>query len=269
MEDELDPRFDVTTAHFGGGGHDAGRRERRLLPGAEHRLRAAHRRVDARHVGGGQHAHGRARRGLDGAGDWSSSEELLIANTAQPEGDASKPAVPQPDDGLQLHADLPYRVGCHRHGAASEFEGDDDWDHQAAKKGIEHKKDIEYALMVGHPSEDTSSGQARRTTGGFNHYVTTNVTDIGGTMTELEFFTALRPCFRYGAKEKWGLVSALALDVLNTFPRGKLEFRQGEKTFGLRIVQYISPHGTLNVVTHWLLEGATLGGQIWISTPTS
>lgn len=192
-------------------------------------------------------------------------DPLLIANTAQPEGDASKPARSR-NSATVLNYTQIFRDEWDATETAlhSEFEADDDWDHQALKHGIEHKKSIEYGLMVNHPSEDTSSGQARRTTGGFAHYVTSNVTDAGGAFTEIELFSALRPAFRYGAKEKWGFASALAVDVMNTFPRGKLEVTQSERTFGVRVMQYVSPHGTLNLVTHWLLEGAVLGGQIWI-----
>lgn len=193
------------------------------------------------------------------------NDELLIANTAQPEGDVSRTARtrnPTPVFNYTQIFRMPWdATGTDLH---SEYEAEDDWDHQAAKKGIEHKKDIEYALMTGHPSEDTSSGQARRTTGGFQHFVSTNTTDAGGTLTEAEFFTFLRPNFRYGAKEKWGLASQLVVDILNSFPRGKLETTQSDKTFGLRVMQYVSPHGTLNIVTHYLLEGDTLGGQMWV-----
>jgi Family of unknown function (DUF5309) len=193
------------------------------------------------------------------------NDELLIANTAQPEGDASRPARTRNPATVTNYTQI-FRMPWDETDTAlhSEYEGGDDWDFQAKKKGIEHKKDIEYALMVGRPSEDTSSGNARRTTGGFNHFITTNVTDAAGQLTETEFFTALRPAFRYGSKEKWALGSALALDVLNAFPRGKLQVQQGETTYGLRVMQYISPHGTINFATHWLLEGATLGGQVWI-----
>jgi hypothetical protein len=193
------------------------------------------------------------------------NDELLITSTAQPEGDASKPARSRNPATVfnytQIHRTEWDATQTELH---SEFEGGDDWDHQALKHGIEHKKDLEYASMVGRPSQDTSSGQARRTSGGFNHYVTSNITDAAGALTEVEFFTAMRPAFRYGAKEKWGLASPLAVDVMNTFPRGKLEVRQNERTFGVRVMQYISPHGTLNLVTHYLLEGTILGGQIWI-----
>lgn len=194
------------------------------------------------------------------------NDELLIASTAQPEGDASKPARSRNPTPVFNYTQIVRtefdETETARH---SEQQTDDDWDHLAMMKGIEHKKSLEYMFMVGHPSEDTTSGNARRTTGGFKHFVTTNVVDAGGAFTETEFFTGLRPMFRYGSgKEKWGLASALAVDVMNGFPRGKLEMRQSDSTFGLRIFQYISPHGTLNLATHWLLEGTTLGGQIWV-----
>lgn len=191
-------------------------------------------------------------------------EPLLITSTAQPEGDASLVARSRNPTPAYNYTQI-FRTSFDATGTEmhSEFEADDDWDYQAKKHGIEHKKSIEYALMVGHPSEDVS-GNARRTTGGFNHFVSSNVTDAAGTLTELEFFTALRPMFRYGPDEKWGMIAPLVIDVLNTFPRGKLEMRQGDSTFGLKIFQYISPHGTLNLVKHNLLEGATLGGQMWV-----
>lgn len=266
MEDELDPRFDVTTGTFtnvattinvtNGGYFRA--QQIIYVPRTGESMRVVSVSVNALTV-----VRGVGQGGTGVAGN--SGEEILIANTAQPEGDASKPAVSRnPTPVLNYTQIIRTEWDATNTELSSEFEGDDDWELQSAKHGIEHRKSIEYALMVNRPSEDTSSGQARRTTGGFNHFVTTNVTDVGGTMTELEFFSALRPMFRYGAKEKWGLASMLAVDVLNTFPRGKLEVTQNASTFGLKVLQYQSPHGVLNVVTHYLLEGATLGGQIWV-----
>jgi hypothetical protein len=193
------------------------------------------------------------------------NDELLIANTAHPEGDLPPEARTRNPVSVSNYTQiLRNTVSMSNTAMNSEYEADDDWDYQTLKKGIEHRKSIEYAFMVGRPSETNTSGSVKRTTGGFKHFVSSNITDAGGTFTETEFFTALRPCFRYGRKEKWGLCSPLVVDVLNSFPRGKMQFLQSDKTFGLRIVQYISPHGTLNVATHWLLEGTTLGGQMWI-----
>ena len=212
-------------------------------------------------------------RGLGNSGTgvaMNSAEELLIVSTAQPEGDASKAATTRnpvtATNYTQIFRDEWDATGTE---LATENEGTDDWDEQALKKGIEHKKSIEYQLLVGKPDENTSSGQARRTTGGFNHFVTTNVTDAGGTMTEAELFAGIRAPFRYGSKEKLVMCSALSVDVINGFSRGKVQIMQSEKTFGVRVAQLISPHGTLNMVTHWLLEGATLGGQMWIVDPSA
>jgi hypothetical protein len=193
------------------------------------------------------------------------NDELLIANTASPEGTTARGSRTRNSVTVSNYTQIFRKsVALSNTAMNSDYEADDDWDYQTLKKGIEHRKDIEYAFMVGRPSEVTANGVVTRTTAGFRHFVASNVTDAGGTFTETEFFTALRPAFRYGRKEKWGLCSALVVDVLNAFPRGKLQFMQSDKTFGLRIVQYVSPHGTLNVATHWMLEGDALGGQMWI-----
>jgi hypothetical protein len=142
-----------------------------------------------------------------------------------------------------------------------------DWERQRNRKGIEHGKSIEFAFLFGKPGLDTSGTHPRRATGGFQHYLsTTNNTDAGGALTEAEFFAALRPAFRYGSKTKLGMCAALVTDVLNGFPRGKLEVQQHESpdTFGLGVFRYRSPHGTLNIVTHWLLEGDKYANEMFI-----
>jgi hypothetical protein len=58
----------------------------------------------------------------------------------------------------------------------------------------------------GKPSELLTAGSnPRRTTGGVFHFVATNKTDVGGTMTEAEFFGAFSAAFRYGASTKVGV----------------------------------------------------------------
>jgi hypothetical protein len=97
--------------------------------------------------------------------------------------------------------------------------------------------------------------------------VQTNRTDMGGTMTEAEFFSAFSGLFRYGNQEaKIAFASRLAIDVANGFPRGKLETVQSDndKTYGLAVTNYRSPHGTLKFVTHNGLEGAVHGGHILV-----
>jgi len=140
-----------------------------------------------------------------------------------------------------------------------------DWARQLNHEGIEHYKDIEYAALFGRPSLNTSGTNPVRTTGGFANYATQNSTDVGGQMTEQEFFDGLRPIFRYGSGTKLAMCAAKPVDIINAYPRAKLQIVQGEETFGLRIMQIVSPHGNLNLVTHWLLEGTVFANQIWVA----
>lgn len=141
-----------------------------------------------------------------------------------------------------------------------------EWEYAAAHAGIEHKKHWEYVFWLGEPSEFTNSdGKAERTTGGALHFISSNVTDVGGTMTESEFFGGFRAPMRYGSKVRTAFASALAIDVLNGYPKGKLEVVQGDSTsptYGLNVTRYVSGNGTLNVVEHPLFEGAVYGGYI-------
>jgi hypothetical protein len=141
-----------------------------------------------------------------------------------------------------------------------------DWDRMVEKAMIDHKVKWENTFLHSKPSEDLS-GAPLRTTGGAYHYVQTNRTDMGGTMTESEFFNAFSGAFRYGSKnEKVGFASRLAVDVMNGYARGKLELVQADndKTYGLSVNKYRSPHGTLNVITHDMLEGSVHGGHVLI-----
>lgn len=146
------------------------------------------------------------------------------------------------------------------------FTSPNDWDRTVAKTMITHKLELEQMYLHGKPTEDTS-GNPLRTSGGAYHFVQSNRTDMGGTMTESEFFNGFSSLFRYGNQSaKIALASRLAVDVVNGFPRGKLEVVQGDNdtTFGLSIMKYRSPHGTLNFVTHNMLEGAVYGGHILV-----
>jgi hypothetical protein len=153
-------------------------------------------------------------------------------------------------------------VGADRYGAiASENEtSPHDWDHQAAKVGIEHKRDIERAFLFGQASENTSGSQARRTTAGILANITTNATDAGGTFTETEFNTAMRSAFRYGSKRKVFMVSPLVASVLNTYASGKVQISQRETTYGVDVTTFTSPFGAVRLVVNWELEGAKYGG---------
>lgn len=146
--------------------------------------------------------------------------------------------------------------------ANSELYGGNDRDYQRKKKGIELMRDFERAFLYGDRFEDTGSKDtgvvhARRITGGALFFITTNATDAGGTFTESEFETFLRSVFRYGSKSRYLFCSPLVNSVISQWAIGKLQMVPKDKTYGIAINQYVSPHGTVNLVNNVMLEGAT------------
>ncbi|KKT65310.1 MAG: hypothetical protein UW60_C0047G0001, partial [Candidatus Woesebacteria bacterium GW2011_GWA2_44_33] len=77
--------------------------------------------------------------------------------------------------------------------------------------------------------------------------------------TRDDFNSYLRILFAHGNTEKYLLASGYVIDKINGFAHDKLQVLQGEKTFGLTILKYLSPHGTLNIIKHDLLSGDLYG----------
>jgi len=138
--------------------------------------------------------------------------------------------------------------------ANSELYGGDDRSYQRKKKGIELMRDLERSFLFGERAEDTST--PRRTTGGIDEYISTNATAAGGTLTETEFEGFLRTIFRYGSNTRYLFSAPVVLSVISMWAQGKLNMFSKDKTYGIAISQYISPHGTINLVKELMLENA-------------
>lgn len=146
--------------------------------------------------------------------------------------------------------------------ANTELYGGADRNYQRKKKGIELMRDLERTFLFGHPLSDTSSGKdatlthTRRTSGGLEYYISTNSTAAGGTLTEAEFEGFIRTVFRYGSNTRYFFAAPLIISVISMWAQGKLNMFPKDKTYGIGITQYLSPHGTLNLVKEIMLENA-------------
>lgn len=124
--------------------------------------------------------------------------------------------------------------------------------------GIRHAKSIEYAILFGQKSLDTSGAQPITTTEGI--YTTlqgnpNNVTKAKAAVTTADMMKFCENIFTYGSSERTCLCSP---DILSWFADNattKLQFVQSDmdKTFGLNITRYMTPHGVLNLILHPLL----------------
>lgn len=135
---------------------------------------------------------------------------------------------------------------------------ENDFDYQRKKKGIEHAVDIERAFIFGIASADTGRGtHPVRLTAGVLSKITVYAT--ASVDTEAEFETWLEKAFAYGNVEKYLFASAPVISMINGWAKGKLEVLDKAKTYGLTILRYISPHGTVNIIKHSLLTGTIYG----------
>lgn len=139
----------------------------------------------------------------------------------------------------------------------SEMYGGKDLAHVRMAQLIEHQKDIERAFWFGEPKEDVTGTHPKRATGGVDYFISTNASDMGGTMTESEFEAWLRTGFRYGSKTKFVFASPIWISAISFWARGKLQMLPKDKTYGIAVTQFISPHGTVNLVNCQLFGETT------------
>lgn len=138
--------------------------------------------------------------------------------------------------------------------ANTELYGGADRPYQRKKKGIELMKEMERTFYFGEPRVDTTGAAPRRASGGINYFISTNATDAGGTLTESEFEAFLRTVFRYGSNTRYLFCAPLIVSVVSLWAQGKLQMFPKDKTYGIAITQYLSPHGTVNIVKDVILE---------------
>ena len=134
---------------------------------------------------------------------------------------------------------------------------ENDFDFQRRKKGIEHYVDIERSFLFGKKGMITSGTHPKRFTAGILSRIATYAT--ANVDTEAEFDTWLESLFAHGNTEKYLLASAAVVSMVNGWAKGKLQIVTPSKVYGLRIVTYDSPHGTLHMIKHPLLTGTTYG----------
>lgn len=138
-----------------------------------------------------------------------------------------------------------------------------DWVFQHQEKMREHLIGIEKTALYSHKSSTTGAGEKPlRTTGGVLSFYTSNNKDAGGQFTETECEEWVRSLCRYGSSTKTVFCAPLVLSVINAYAVGRLQTIQSDRdsASGVKLTEYFTAHGTLKLVNHNLLEGATFGG---------
>jgi hypothetical protein len=188
-------------------------------------------------------------------------DQLVIAGNALAEGSDAVASVYTKKETLYNYVQIfKDTVTLTEVQDASKSYGGADRKYQQMKKAIEHKRGIEQAFLLGDRFEETT-GQAIRGTGGLNFFITSNVTNVGGVLTEADFEDFLRTLFRYSpamsSPKKLMLANPIMISGINFWAKNALQISQSEKSYGIRIATYRSGHGDLDIVRHWLLSDLT------------
>jgi len=132
--------------------------------------------------------------------------------------------------------------------------GGPDLPYQRAKKGTEHALDIEKAFWFGEKKYDVTGtqGHPRRATGGILEFIASNnayVQDQGyKALTAPDFNTFLREAFTYGNDTKMLFAGGYILQAVNEIARGQLTTQPLIKTYGVKVSQWVTAFGTINIV---------------------
>lgn len=190
------------------------------------------------------------------------NDYLVFLGNAAEEGSASPTAhmtvESQVDNYTQI---VKTKFSMSETDIASLHEAEEELPYQTRKKGVEHSMEIESLFFWGLPSASKTgtNGKLIRTVGGCYWYIKEGAqsgnisTDTD--LTESEFLTWIRNCFRYGSSTKWLFGCPILMSALEKWGLAKLNLTPSDHTGGMIFNKWQSKHGTVMIVNHKMLEG--------------
>lgn len=195
------------------------------------------------------------------------NEPLWILGGAQREGDKSRTALNtlevQYTHFCQIIRNSVEGVGTQ---IATKLYGGD-FEEQAEKKLIEHKRQVDYFFKWGRPSRTAVNGEWLRTMEGINHRIQTNRFAVDGILGEGEFDAFLEMGFQYGNAKKLLLASPRVIRSITNFAKNRLVTVPEDKSYGLTLYEYHSPSGIVQLVNDRELKGQTYSGYGMLLDP--
>ena len=132
------------------------------------------------------------------------------------------------------------------------------------RRMFDHSAAMEFAWLFGQKHETTgTNGKPLRFTGGLRESITTNVQIFTTSPTEDTFLDAVYPVFDYnagngGAAERIIFAGNGFLNNLNKIARDatntQINFEGTVKTYGMELMKWILPQGTVFIKTHPLMN---------------
>lgn len=133
------------------------------------------------------------------------------------------------------------------------------------KAGVKHARLLELEFFHGTRSEDATGAQVRRSAGGLDFFVTTNILDAAGLLSESEFYEWLGTVYRNGvdgatSSRRCMFAGQALINTISMWGQNKLQTDSGRnQRYGFSISTLLTPYGELDIVYHPLLEGGFAG----------
>lgn len=197
------------------------------------------------------------RRGVGASGvgvAMNDKDELIVIGNVYPEGAASRTGSTTLEvNAFNYTQIIRTPVEITETLKNTELYTEADWKYAVAKAGVEHMKKMERTLWFGKREQSTdtvnnANGKPKRTTGGILNFIATNVTVAPSTLTEAEWDAFLETALKNGSSMKYAFCSPRVLTVISTFAKNKLLTSNNDKSYGLSIMEYQSPHGVVKLV---------------------
>lgn len=135
-----------------------------------------------------------------------------------------------------------------------DYRGKNELDEQRFEAGVDHAYKLEKTLFFGQRGMDTTglmnSTYPQYYAGGLRQYISTNVTDASGALTQSEFAAWVKTATRY-SKNPVIFAGELIFEALTTWSEQKLEVQRTEDTLGMAVTNYLTPYGDrVKVIPH-------------------
>lgn len=207
-------------------------------------------------------------RGVGGPpADLAAGDPVWILGGAQREGDTSRIALNTLETQYTHFCQIIRNSieGTGTQIATRQFGGD--FEDQAEKKLIEHKRQMEYFFKFGKPSREPVNGEWLRTMEGLNHRIVTNRFAVDGVLGEGEFEAFLEMGFQYGNDTKLLIASPRVLRAIRNFAANRLVTVPQDESYGLVLREYESLAGRVRLVYDRELKGDIYGGYAFLVDP--
>lgn len=195
----------------------------------------------------------------------TASDDIFVVGSANFEGaDVGIPDEWQESQKYNLTQIFRTPFGATRTREASETYFGQTRPRLRAENGIMHSIDLERAFMFGTRYESSSGNTVTRATGGFTYFATSNPLDLSGaSLSEPDLEGWLEDVFAHttSGDSRTLFASPQVITAFDQMAVDRIRLVPSDKTYGITVKQFLTGHGTLNIIKHRLLEFGPTGTQ--------